>query len=222
MKLKPGITVEKYPPKLKELVIQRASSDDLSSILRKAPNSLFIFTETPEGSEWWWKVVDGKEFEWEEEPVKNKFQIGDYVKYNDDNCRGEAYVVKKGEGDYKGHYLVEIGKNGWAYYDRNGENSAIGTCRWFKEKNLIKTIPISTGTQIIIEDMAKEVKPDIPHRELERNMGIYYQLQEEAPKYFYLAGIDPYDAFGAKSNVEKLPREILIKTKKKKKRYYYE
>lgn len=87
MRIKAGIPIKDYPPKLKELAIRRTleeyPSRPISEILNLQHGcwSNFNVSSTPEGGEFWSNVFYGREFDWEEEKVR-KFKRGDRVTYN--------------------------------------------------------------------------------------------------------------------------------------------
>lgn len=78
MKLKKGTNVENYPPKLRELVIKRTleyRKDIPRERILAYPGGLsclFVFSSTPEGDEFWRRVLRGQEIDdawWEENEI---------------------------------------------------------------------------------------------------------------------------------------------------------
>lgn len=83
MKLQRHESIKNYPPKLKQLAIQRAqeysSVRKMDDILNSNPWHMFNVSGTEEGSKFWTDVCEGREFKWEEKDyypqIEETYQI---------------------------------------------------------------------------------------------------------------------------------------------------
>lgn len=68
MKLKPETLIKNLPPKLKELALKRAKEQHVleEAALERTVNSAIMWSNTPEGNEFWSNIHYGQEFIWEE------------------------------------------------------------------------------------------------------------------------------------------------------------
>lgn len=111
MKIKAGIPIGEYPPKLKELAILRAQQyrpkELFSNILSSSCIAVFLFSNTPEGSNFWSNVNSGREFDWQETTNKWGFKPGDEV-INSSGLKGRYVRDACSDGD--GICLLNTGK----------------------------------------------------------------------------------------------------------------